>query len=171
MKSLSLREKLVLGLVAAVVVIALISILVPANGTSTAAQVDQHAADLNDFSVQLALKMAQNSISGFEAAALEKAAVAWQVDPFLDVQRQDAIPDGHPGSPATADTTAADQLSYTGFVQMGQRILAVINGLEYEVGERLAEHPGLILQRISKQHVVLVRLETGAELVLPMKED
>jgi hypothetical protein len=91
-------------------------------------------------------------------------------DPFYggaDVVAQD---DGRGLAPGEA----ASPLVYSGFIKVGTRILAVINGIEYGVGDPLAEG-GYTLKAIDRTFVVLERTDgsTGRRLSrrLPLAED
>ena len=46
------------------------------------------------------------------------------------------------------------RVQYTGFLQMGDTRLAIINGMEYEAGDQL-EPGGFIIRRILPNHVVV----------------
>ena len=67
-----------------------------------------------------------------------------------------------------------DQLLYSGYIKIGQKLLAVINGVEYAVGDELAEG-GYKVQAIDKNFVLLERTDgsTGRKLTkrVPLVED
>jgi hypothetical protein len=117
----------------------------------------------------MAIQVARNGISPFEAAAIQKAAKPWKKDPFLNLKHQNPVIEVPTGE--SLDTAEADKLSYSGYLQMGTRTLAIIDGIEYEAGERLTDRPGLTLQRISSDRAVLVQTDTGARIVVPMERD
>jgi hypothetical protein len=169
MKTLSLREKVFISLVAAAGLFALISLLYPSSSTGTAERSERQAAQLNDFSSKLALQMARNGVLPFEAAAIKKAAEPWKKNPFLKMKRRDQVEKDQ--TKKTPDAVDAPKLAYSGYLRMGKRILAIIDGLEYEAGERLTDRPTLALQRISSDRIVLVQTDTGAKIVVPMEKD
>jgi hypothetical protein len=169
MKTLSLREKVFVSLVAAAALFALISIMYPSRSTGSADRSKQRPAELSDFSSKLALQVARGGVSPFEAAAIKKATEPWKKDPFLKMKRQDQVADNQPNK--SRDASEAPELAYSGYLQMGKRILAIIDGLEYEVGERLTDRPTLTLQRITADRVVLLQTDTGAKRVIPIQKD
>lgn len=69
---------------------------------------------------------------------------------------------------------AAAQLVYSGFIRVGTKILAVINGIEYAVGDALAEG-GYQVKAIDRTFVLLERTDgsTGRRLSrrVPLAED
>jgi hypothetical protein len=59
---------------------------------------------------------------------------------------------------------------YSGFLQMGQKRLAIINGMEYETGDRL-EPGGFLLKSISPTRVVIApRGKKSKSISLPMED-
>jgi len=69
---------------------------------------------------------------------------------------------------------ASEEQVYSGFIKVGQRVLAVINGIEYACGDKLAEG-GYVVQSIDKNAVVLERADgsTGRKYTkrVPLVED
>jgi hypothetical protein len=75
-----------------------------------------------------------------------------------------------PGSSGVAE---GDGLSYKGFVRAGDRLLAVISGVEYAVGEEI-EGTGFVVSSIQPSYVELVRKDGGGRVgarKLPLVED
>jgi hypothetical protein len=59
---------------------------------------------------------------------------------------------------------------YTGFLRMGEKKLAIINGMEYEAGDIL-EPDGFIIRSISPSRVVIAPAgKKKKTLTLPMEE-
>lgn len=166
MISLSFREKIIISLVAAAVLFALISLLHPSSSTGTVDRSKQLTAELTDFSSKMAIQVARDGLSPFESAAIQKAAEPWTKDPFLNLKHQNQVTEDLSGE--SRDTA---ELSYSGYLRMGARMLAIIDGIEYETGERLSDYPGLVLRRISFDRVVLVQEDTGARIVVPIERD
>lgn len=59
---------------------------------------------------------------------------------------------------------------YTGYLEMGARQMAIINGIDYQVGDTL-EEPGFVLQRVTPRHVVIEYERGGREIVVPFVEE
>lgn len=68
----------------------------------------------------------------------------------------------------------AGEPQYSGYIKVGQKIYAVINGVEYARGDELAEG-GYVVQTIDRSFVVLERTDgsTGRKLTkrVPLMED
>jgi hypothetical protein len=58
---------------------------------------------------------------------------------------------------------------YSGYVDSGKKKMAVINGLEYSVGEQL-ETGGYVLKKITATKVIIKNRNTGSELEISIQE-
>lgn len=90
----------------------------------------------------------------------------WAGNPFLRV----ALP---VESQSKQERVAASALNvnfiYSGYMEMGDNRLAVINGMEYVVGEEL-DPGGYIVNSISPAQVVIGIEGTNQTIVLPVEE-
>jgi len=97
---------------------------------------------------------------------IAKAESPWPGDPFITHD-----PDA---SDETDETTAAvDEdmpvLAYTGFIQAGQKVMAIVNGMEYAPGEMLIDI-GYTVHSITSSHVVLLTV-SEKEIILQLQEN
>jgi hypothetical protein len=103
------------------------------------------------------------------AEIIRKAEAGWKQSPFLKIQKPQA-----PAPPeARVDRTPArpkPNLKFTGYIDMGDRRLAIINGLEYESGDRL-DPGGFTIKSILPNKVVMVYTQgEGQPIELPLQE-
>lgn len=84
----------------------------------------------------------------------------WPHDPFV-AQESVGVQD--------APASDAPKLSYTGFIKAGKKILAVINGMEYEIGELLKD-VGYKVSAVTPSQVVLLT-EFNKEIILQLEEN
>lgn len=73
-----------------------------------------------------------------------------------------------PQAPPPPEPTAVG-LRYSGFVQMGKRKLAIINGMEYEKGDQLVSGD-FVIKRILPNQVVLWGITHKREFILEMAQ-
>ncbi len=86
-------------------------------------------------------------LSEKEKYILNQASAVWTQDPFIaPVPRQRLAKKMLPPAPK--------DLKYSGYLRMGDRILAIIDGMEYQVGESLLKSPYLISD-ISPRQVII----------------
>ena len=118
---------------------------------------------LNTFITKVAEKT-KTGPSKKQAYALNKAQAAWKHDPFVQIDTKKIEVDTGP------EPVIDSRVQYTGFLQMGDRRLAIINGMEYEAGDHL-EPGGFIIRNILSTHVVVVPPgENKKTMILPMEE-
>ncbi len=60
-------------------------------------------------------------------------------------------------------------VEYTGYLEIGTRRIAVINGESYEAGEEL-EAGGYLVKRIRSSAVVIEEKGTGKDITVPLEE-
>ena len=126
---------------------------------------DTELETLNSFITKVADKT-KNSLSKEQAYVLQKAQTEWKQDPLMQIQPKESKEDEAERQPLVLET----KILYTGFLQMGTRRLAIINGIEYEIGDRL-EPGGLIVRNIHPNHVVIGSpVKKNKEVILPMEE-
>jgi Type II secretion system protein B len=101
------------------------------------------------------------------AIVIQKAEAAWKQDPFLEIQKAKAV---KPPDKPTPETARLPNLVYNGFMELGSKRLAIINGQEYEAGDKLSPG-GFTIKSILPTRVVIVSAQgEGAPIVLPLQE-
>ena len=110
----------------------------------------------------------QSGLSQTESYIIDRAQADWKQDPMLNIAEK-----AQPMRPTEELIESPDMeydVRYTGYLEMGSIRLAIINGMEYEAGDRL-DPSGYVLERIFPNKVELTSA-TGSQknLVLPLKE-
>ncbi|QJT08381.1 hypothetical protein [Oceanidesulfovibrio marinus] len=108
-----------------------------------------------------------------ERYKLELAETKWPSNPFYDREkfaRQDQRQEK-----AELQSAEGLNLAYTGYVVMGDRELAIINGFEYERGEEIVTAEGYFVSTITKENVIIGQKNATEEIVeervIPITED
>ena len=126
---------------------------------------DNELEALNSFITKVAAKTESN-LPKEQVYAIQKAHSEWKQDPLLHIKRKMTPEENEQRKPLRVDR----KILYTGFLQMGAKRLAIINGLEYETGDSL-EPDGLIVRYIHPNHVVIGSpVHKHKKLILPMEE-
>jgi len=120
---------------------------------------------LNAFIAKVAAST-KSDLSPEQVYILQKAQADWKQDPLIQIQPKETTKEIEARQPLVLKS----KISYSGFMQMGDTRLAIINGVEYETGDRL-EPDGLIVRSISPNHVVIGSADRkNKTVVLPMEE-
>jgi hypothetical protein len=110
-------------------------------------------------------ELAKEKISGTEDYVITQAERDWQKDPFLQMK----VPQVKPSIKAEAMRVAVD-FKYSGFVELGAKRTAVINGMEYQTGDEL-DPGGYMLREISPKRVVIEVRGKGQKIIVPLAEE
>ena len=162
---MSNREKIIVALMVLSVIYGVYIIFFesPKQATSFGGGGDRELEALNTFITKVADKT-KSGTSKQQAYVLQKAQNIWKQDPLVQLETQKVEVDTGPES--VKDT----RVQYTGFLEMGDTRLAIISGMEYEIGDRL-EPGGFVIRRILPSHVVVAPPgKKKKTMILPMEE-
>lgn len=124
--------------------------------------------DLKNFVVDAATSLSSEAVSAADKYIIEQAGKAWPGSPFL---QSGSLLTSQPYKARKAEVTHESvQMAYTGFLQIGDSLLAIVNGKEYETGEQLRE-AGYYVKNISPQRVVIGIENNSKTIILPLDED
>ena len=160
------REKIIVGIMILAVVYGVYTIFFAAPREEFAFKSggDKELDALNTFVNKVAEKT-KSSLSKEKAYILQKAQADWKQDPLIQLLPK-KTKEAEQAQPLVLDS----KMLYTGFLQMGDKRLAIINGTEYEIGDRL-ETDGLIIRNIQPNHVVIASPDKKyKKVILPMED-
>lgn len=112
-----------------------------------------------------ALVISTGKLSDNQLYIIDNAAREWVNNPFKNNYSRDILP----GEKTTSGQEVKDnkkgirELIYSGFLSMAKKQVAIINGLEYEVGDEL-ETGGYIVNQI-KPSEVLLKIKNQAKII------
>jgi len=161
------REKIIVGLMVLAMVYGVYTIFFAGPPEETAFKTggDKELETLNLFIAKVAEKT-KNSLSNKQAYVLQKAQTDWKQDPLLQIEPEMSPDEIEAHQPLVLES----KILYTGFLQMGDKRLAILNGIEYEIGDRL-DPGGLIVREIYPNHVVIGSPDVKSKkVILPMEE-
>jgi hypothetical protein len=160
------REKIIVGLMILAIIYGVYTVFFAAPREAVpVSRGDKELATLNTFITKVAEKT-KTGMSDEQSYILQKARAEWKQDPFVQIQPKLTREEQEERQPLVLKS----KILYTGFMQMGDKQLAIINGMEYEVGDRLGP-AGLVVRTINPNHVVLAAPDKKNKTVtLPMEE-
>ena len=162
---MSKREKIILFFMALSLVYGFYVFVIEAPGKKGAIGQKSNLESLNKFISHVA-ELTRESLSEIDSYIIEKAPKQWDKDPLLSSDTEFQF---------KAENTEADvsalkvNIKYTGYLNMGARNLAILNGLEYEEGEEL-EKGGFIIRKIQPEQVIIVIKGKQKEIAIPIEE-
>lgn len=167
MGKLKKREIIILAIAAVFVLYAGYEFLIarPADKKiQTSANVD--AAKKNSSLSDLTNELSKDKLSDLDAYMVKRIETDWSKNPFW---KQDLYKEWAAKEDAAKGVSAAPKIIYSGYVDSGKNKMAVINGLEYRIGEQL-EMEGYFLKQITPSKVVIFNKNTGDREEIPLQE-
>jgi hypothetical protein len=158
---MSKREKIILAALLVALIYAVYTLYSEPTSQNTNVASEKELANVKALSSQLADQLKKDSLTGVERYILERAAAEWSTNPFLE-KKLSSVSVSTKGAPGVQ----SNDFVYSGYLEVNQRRLAVINGMEYVIGEQL-ESGGYIVKSIEPEKVVLEDISKGGQITLP----
>jgi len=163
MNNIGKREKIILALMCVVILYGLYSFFLESpSGKKEAADVtrQEEMNRIGTLVTTVSVSLKEGMPSSVDAYIIKEAQKEWGKDPFYTAYEAE-----------TEKTTAElPDFAYTGYVEYGSSRLAVINGVDYRVGESL-ELPGFVLLSVAPSKVVILDREGKRNITVPFKEE
>jgi type II secretory pathway component PulC len=161
---------IILGVMGIVVLYGAFDFLMPVSKVKPSANMTQKTAELNAFVTELTASLGKDTPKNLGTLIFSRAEKEWVQDPFLDNKSFRAW--------TQAKTTTKEPVAvappkiefvYTGYIEVGKKRMAIINGSEYPEGENL-DIKGYVLRSVSPTGVVIENRGIGATLNVPLQE-
>ncbi|MBU1196223.1 MAG: hypothetical protein KKE62_17250 [Proteobacteria bacterium] len=164
------REAIIVIIAVLITVYGLLDYLVFSNSgpSDQLAQIETEKARANDLAItaQAQLQLIQKATQSSDLPYLLRLTQsAWENDPFVQY-------DANARAKKEKDKTIRQdipQINYTGFVQAGNNLMAIINGMEYMVGETIKDIGYKILNITPTRTRLLT--DANTEIILLIKEN
>lgn len=128
--------------------------------------------ELRGFVSDVTQKMVKEKMSVEYQYMVERAGMEWVKDPFIAssalLKSEAAVKT--PAAKETQSNAAVPDFVYTGFLQLGDKKLAVINGAEYTAGESVGVQ-GYYIKSIAPNKVVLGKVNSSESIGLNIQEE
>ena len=128
---------------------------------------ENQAGASQKFIADLARTLKESKLSDNDTYLLSRAETKWFKDPLLQ-----------PGLTITSEVAVEKDeeifdeevnFTYSGYLDVGNRKLAIINGMEYETGEAL-EDGKYYLKKITPVQIVIGATKGNREIIFPLEE-
>jgi hypothetical protein len=167
MAKLGKREMIILGVMAIAILYAAFVYLSPEK-KDPGADMSQKTAELNTFVTDLSGSLKMDTMKNPGTLILARAEKEWTQDPFLN--GRDFKKWTEAGKAGTEGAAVVKiEFVYSGYLEVGRKRMAIINGMEYKEGEAL-DVKGYMLKSISPAKVVIENRGIGATLNVPLLE-
>jgi hypothetical protein len=148
---MSKRERIILVVMGLVVLYGVYSLFLSSSPPSANVKFKKSASEISKFVTDMA-NILKDDFSGQHRYILSEARAEWPKDPFWVTKlppKIDVVVEN-----TQKITVTEEEFAYTGYLKMGERKLAIINGMEYEQGHEM-EREGHIVKEIDSLRVVI----------------
>lgn len=128
----------------------------------------REAGDLNRFVTDMAEKLQKKDVSKAYKYIIARAQAEWGQDPFLPSEAAFKSESKEYNDKGGLSARVLNFI-YSGYLNIGDQKLGIINGMEYEAGENL-EQDGYFVKSISPKQAVIGVKEGNNTIVLPLQE-
>ncbi len=164
---MSKQEKVILVIVFFVAVFGIYEVFLSSPSKTSSVDNGAELKGLNNLIAEVIQGVARENLSESETYIITKAEAEWSSDPFLEIIK----PEKRPKAPKWADSsTQKASFTYTGYVELGDTKIAIINGREYKTGEEL-ELGGCFIERIEASKVVVRGTGKKETIIVPIVEE
>ena len=167
------REKIIVGLMLLTVVYGVYTVFF--EGKSKPKEIAAFSATdqlegLSEFITKVA-EASKAGLSKEDEYIIQQAETEWKQDPLISAELKDRPESELQRAQHVTKVSIPDlNISYTGFMQMGDRKFAIINGVEYTSGDRL-EQGDYIVRSITPRQVVIVSTgRSKKKFIFPLEE-
>ena len=160
---MSKREKIIVGVMVFSILFALVYFLSPAITGQGAKPAEQYTGS-EKIIQEIAAELKKVASSPNENYVIARAEAAWAKDPFYKKVQPVAAKAGPGGS-------GAQDIVYSGFVDMGEKKLAIINGNTYQVGEKLDFGSSFYLMSVEPSRAVIADRQNQRNIVIKLKDE
>jgi hypothetical protein len=162
------REKIILGMMAIAILYAAFDFLT-SNKKTQREDMGQKTTELNTFVTDLSTSLGKDLSKNLGALVFSRAEKEWRQDPFLDSKAYKLWTEAKMPAKETLAAAPKIEFAYTGYLEIDQKRMAIINGMEYGEGESL-DIKGFVLKTVSPTRVAIENRTTRTLLNVPLQE-
>ena len=167
------REKIIVGLMLLTVVYGVYTVFFEGKGSVepiAAIGSAKELENLNSFITKIA-EASKAGISEEDKYIIERAETEWKQDPLISVNLTNKPESEIQKSKEVIQVSIPDlKVSYTGFMKMGDKTFAIINGLEYTAGDPLEQGDYMVRSITPSQVVIVSTRDSKQRFVFPLEE-
>jgi hypothetical protein len=168
MPKLTTRQIIILSVLVVATVYAAYDFFIAPRAKRDVIDVGDRTAKLDAFINEVTTYMPKGSRSAFEVYTVSRAEAHWKHDPFYE--RKSYREWMKVKEPARAGGGAQKiSFNYSGYVNMKDKRMAIINGIEYESGDPL-EVEGYVLKGIYQNKVVIENVKSRSKFEVLLQE-
>jgi hypothetical protein len=172
MPKLTTRQFVILGVMLAAVLYGAYDFFLAGRKSSATGNSVKQAVDMGTFITGITANLGKETASPPDAHMIKRAETPWLRDPFYERKsyRKLTVAD-KPVQAGSVATFAVEKskFNYTGYLDMGSKEIAIVNGSEYVSGDAL-DVAGYVLNGIYPDRIVIYHTENRRTFDIPLQE-
>ncbi len=157
------REKIIVGIMCLTIVYGAYE-LIFSGGTRpgpSPSPARSSTGELKSFVAEITGKLSTEKVTADYQHMIRQAGTDWTKDPFIHssapLKKRLSLTGA---APKKSTNRIAPKYTYSGYIQLGETRLAIINGMEYAIGEQLPDKTYFV-KAISTKKVVIAKVKGG----------
>jgi hypothetical protein len=167
------REKIIVGLMLLTVVYGVYTVFFEGKRSAeplAAIGSAKELENLNSFITKIA-EASKAGISEADKYIIDRAETEWKQDPLISVNLTNRPESEIQKSKEVTQVSIPDlKVSYTGFMKMGDKTFAIINGVEYAAGDPLEQGDYMVRSITPSQVVIVSARDSKQRFVFQLEE-
>lgn len=168
MPKLTKQQIIILSIMGVAVLYGGYDFFIASRAKSNVVDVGKRAAEMETFITDLSANVMRDQLSPLDTSIISRAEAQWQRDPFFGKKAYRewvTVKDPAKAGGGVQQVTFV----YSGYLNVKDKNVAIINGVEYEAGEAL-ETEGYILNKINQNRVVIENIKSGSKFDVLLQE-
>ncbi len=167
---MSKREKIIVGFMVAAILYGGYNFLFSGSAGGKKRIPGKPQVAVSEFVTDLIKRIRSADTTAADTEILEKSSARWQKDPFQVITKaEDPGVENEKKPDIIADENLSRDFLYSGYMEMGKRKLAIINGMEYQEGDRI-DSSGAALKKILPGEVRIYVDAKKSVIVVPIDD-
>ena len=162
---MSKREKIILSAALLAVLYVVYSLFIASPSKPPSVDTEKKKTELTKVISDVSGNLSKEALDKADIYIIVSAEAEWTSDPFSKT----VLPKKSKARKRDKPLKQKVSFTYSGYVEMGDKRLAIINGIEYEIGEEL-ELAGYIVEKIEPFKVVIRARKGQRRIIVPVKE-
>ena len=162
MKKLNTRQIIILSVAVLLVLFAVYELLI-ARPSAKKAKTEVASVEKASLADTFRSDIIAHKVTAADIYVAQRAEAQWGKNPFWEANAYREFVGKEAGS------GGGEKIIYSGFVDTGQKKMAIINGWEYEAGDVL-DTEGYLLKKVTPSRVLIINRTTGGESYIQLQE-
>ncbi len=150
---------IILGVMGVVILFAAYELFFAKGKKPVTVDTGKNITELNTFISEMTVAIGKDTPSPVDAYMIKRAEEGWARDPFYERKTYRDWAVAKEPAQAGGASIQKNQFNYTGYVALGNKQIAIINGIEYGVGDAL-DVEGYILKKIHPSKIIIFNKES-----------